>query len=383
MTGPARPPAAAPRPRIAFHAPMKPPDHPAPSGDREIARLTLRALELAGFAPVLASTLRTLDMHGDRLRQHALMNEADLEVERLLEAYRPDPPALWFTYHCYWKAPDLVGPRVAAQLGIPYAVSEASHSHRRLSGPWGWFAEESLRALRAAELVYWTTERDRPGLQAALHDAARPGRRLRQLPAFIDPGPRPDRGAQRPDPTGPLRLLSVAMMRPGDKLASFRALADALSLLGGVDWRLAIIGDGPMRGAVRAMFDPFAGRVEFAGRVDDPDRLRAAYEASELLVWPGVGEGVGMTYLEAQAAGLPCLAEDRPGPREVILADLALPPPGDPAAFAADIARAAQDRDALALRGRAARLHVETRHSIAAAAQRLRADLGALIGANA
>jgi glycosyltransferase involved in cell wall biosynthesis len=362
---------------------MKPPDHPVPSGDREIARLTMRALDLAGFAPGLATTLRTLDMHGDRLRQHSLMSEADLEVERLLETFRPDPPALWFTYHCYWKAPDLVGPRVAAMLNIPYAVSEASHSHRRLSGPWAWFAEESLRALRAADLVYWTTARDRPGLHSALQDTPNPDRRLRQLPAFIDPGPRPVRRGPRPDPTGPLRLLSVAMMRNGDKLSSFHALADALEALEGVDWRLVIIGDGPMRGAVRRMFDRFAGRVEFAGRVDDADRLRAAYEASELLVWPGVGEGVGMTYLEAQAAGLPCLAEDRPGPREVILTDGALPSPGDAQAFAAEIARAAEDRDALAMRGRAARLHVETRHSLGAAATQLGADLGALIGETA
>jgi glycosyltransferase involved in cell wall biosynthesis len=369
-------------PRIAFHAPMKPPDHPVPSGDREIARLTMRALTMAGFAPELSSTLRTLDMHGDRLRQHALMNEADLEVDRLLETFRPDPPALWFTYHCYWKAPDLVGPRVASALGIPYAASEASHSARRLAGPWSWFAEETLRALRCADLVYWTTARDRPGLEAALH-GARPGQRLRQLPAFIDPGPRPERGFVRLDPTGPLRLLSVAMMRAGDKLASFAALADALTLVGDVDWRLAIIGDGPLRGAVRGLFDRFGGRVEFAGRVDDADRLRAAYEASELLVWPGVGEGVGMTYLEAQAAGLPCIAEDRPGPRDVVLSDGPLPPAGDARAFAAQIIRAARNRDALAMRGRAARLHIETRHSIAAAATRLSVDLGALIGETA
>ena len=34
--------------RIAFYAPMKAPDHPTPSGDRHIARLTLQALARAG-----------------------------------------------------------------------------------------------------------------------------------------------------------------------------------------------------------------------------------------------------------------------------------------------------------------------------------------------
>jgi glycosyltransferase involved in cell wall biosynthesis len=369
---------AARRPRIAFHAPMKPPDHPVPSGDREIARLTLRALHMAGFDPFLATSFRTLDMEGDRLRQHALMNEAEIEIERLLETLRPDPPALWFTYHCYWKAPDLVGPRVAAALGIPYAVSEASHSPRRLDGSWSWFAEESLRALRSAALVYWTTERDRPALAQAL----RPGQRLRQLPAFVDPGPAPVRRAALADPDGPIRLLTVAMMRLGDKLASYRALADALGDLEDVDWRLAVIGDGPARRIVRELFDDFGGRVEFSGEITDPDRLRAAYEASELLVWPGVGEGVGMVYLEAQAAALSCLAEDRAGPRSVVLPFGGLPEPHDGAAFADAIREAARDREALARHGMAARAHLDAHHSLGSAAARLGADLGALVEAS-
>lgn len=370
---------------VAFHAPMKPPDHPTPSGDRRIARLTLEALTRAGFAPRLASTLRTLEMKGDRARQQALMAEADLEVERLLEDYSKAPPALWFTYHNYWKAPDLVGPKVAAALGIPYVCSEASHSPKRMTGPWAGFAETALDAFRGAAMVYWTTERDRPGLAEAIQGGLSGSRKLRRLPAFTDAGPRPARLGQAGDLRGPLRLLAVAMMRPGDKLASYQALADALSELDDIDWRLSVIGDGEERRRVREMFDECAGRVDFAGRVDDPARLRKAYEASELLVWPGVGEGFGMVYLEAQAAGLPCLAEDRPGPRDVILgpgfgAETALPAPGDPGAFADAIRRAARRREALAARGTAARLFIEQRHSIEAAAAQLRRELRGLIG---
>ena len=36
---------------VAFYAPMKAPDHPAPSGDRTMARLLLKALVKAGFRP--------------------------------------------------------------------------------------------------------------------------------------------------------------------------------------------------------------------------------------------------------------------------------------------------------------------------------------------
>ena len=55
------------RTRLAFYAPMKPPDHPVPSGDRQIARLTLTALERAGFAPRLVSRLRVLDVASGRI----------------------------------------------------------------------------------------------------------------------------------------------------------------------------------------------------------------------------------------------------------------------------------------------------------------------------
>ena len=43
------------KPKIAFSAPLKSPNHPIPSGDREIARNLLKALDLAGFDAFLAS----------------------------------------------------------------------------------------------------------------------------------------------------------------------------------------------------------------------------------------------------------------------------------------------------------------------------------------
>ncbi len=53
----------------AFYAPLKAPGHPTPSGDREIARGLMLALDRAGFAPELASDLRLLDIDGDPVTQ--------------------------------------------------------------------------------------------------------------------------------------------------------------------------------------------------------------------------------------------------------------------------------------------------------------------------
>ncbi|MET0527664.1 MAG: glycosyltransferase family 1 protein, partial [Microvirga sp.] len=109
---------------IAFYAPLKSPNHPLPSGDRTMARLLMKALDRAGFPPLLASELRTLDKSGDPARQDALRQQSLDESSRLIEHYKSLPetnrPCLWFTYHVYYKAPDWIGPRVSKALNIPY-----------------------------------------------------------------------------------------------------------------------------------------------------------------------------------------------------------------------------------------------------------------------
>ena len=190
------------------------------------------------------------------------------------------------------------------------------------------------------------------------------------LAAFLDPGPDP--GSR---PAGnPLKLLTVAMMRPGDKLESYRRLAAALACLPG-DWQLTVVGHGAAREAVLALLVPFADRIVHIGDIDDASLIRPHYEAADLMVWPGVNEGVGMAWLEAQAAGLPVIAEDGAAARAVIGAGR-LAPPDDPRAFAKAIAEAAASRLGLS---RAARAHVEAHHSLAAAAESLKSSLSELL----
>jgi hypothetical protein len=114
--------------RIAFYAPMKPPDYPSPSGDRRMARAFLAAFEQAGHEPIVASRLRTWQGEADAAGLAQLEADAEREAETRLAAYAAAPasaPALWFTYHLYYKAPDWIGPRVATALSIPYVVAEA------------------------------------------------------------------------------------------------------------------------------------------------------------------------------------------------------------------------------------------------------------------
>ena len=95
---------------LAFYAPLKAPDHAVPSGDRRMAQLLMKALEAAGFAPFVASQLRSHDKTGDISVQDGLMRSALTEAEAIAARFAAAPPherpRLWFTYHVYYKAPD-------------------------------------------------------------------------------------------------------------------------------------------------------------------------------------------------------------------------------------------------------------------------------------
>ncbi len=291
--------------RVAFYAPMKSPDSPVPSGDREMARNLMKAIGAQGDKVDLVSTLRIYDKTGDTGTQQALHAAARVEVERVLDTM-PAETALWVTYHNYYKAPDLLGPQVCKARGIPYVQLESTRASSRLNGPWAGFANAAHRACDAARVIYYhtandliTLERDRFGDQI-----------LAELPPFLPIADLPAVSERN----GP--MLAVGMMRHGDKLASYRVLADALARLNG-EWALNIVGDGPARLEVEALMARLDGKVRILGLLDRAG-VQAAYLKSSFLVWPGVNEAYGMIYLEAQACGLPVVAQDRPGVRDVL-----------------------------------------------------------------
>lgn len=266
--------------RIAFYAPLKAPDDPTPSGDRQMARLLIAALGAAGHDVALASRFRSFDATGDAARQARLRALGLRLTRRLVRRYRTEPsagrPNLWFTYHLYHKAPDWLGPDVSRALGIPYVVAEASHAPKQETGPWalGWRAAKA--AIMHADLVVGLNPADAPCVRPLL---AAPTRalplkpftdvtRLRRLAADTRA---PSQAAAVHDHDGeePV-LLTVAMMRAGDKLASYRLLASALGAITHRRWRLLVVGDGPARSEVMAAMAPLGQRVTFLAAARRP-----------------------------------------------------------------------------------------------------------------
>ncbi|MCY4350218.1 MAG: glycosyltransferase family 4 protein [Thiotrichales bacterium] len=378
--------------RIAFYAPLKAPDHPTASGDRLIAGLLVRALERAGHKVVLASRLRTFDGTGDRGHQFRLAREARAQAGELLGRWLGSAraPRCWFTYHLYHKAPDWIGPRVSHRLGIPYLVAEASHAPKQARGPWRHGHRAVEAALARADRVIALNPDDVPGLAQQLGEQAP----IVRLAPFVDvcalapPGARARRRARIArlvgvDSATPL-LVCVAMMRHGRKAESFRRLAGALERIAPVPWHLLVVGDGPARVAVEAMFATLraAGRVTFLG-LRSPPLLHGVVSAGDLFVWPALGEPIGMAMLEAQALGVPVIAGDARGVGAVVAHGEGgwLVPEGDEMAFADAVARALADPPALAATGAAARARVLAEHGIDTAARRLDRWIADAVGA--
>ncbi|MGO6879176.1 glycosyltransferase family 4 protein [Rhizobium ruizarguesonis] len=346
--------------RLAFYAPMKSPNHPVPSGDRLMARLLIRALELGGHKVDIASEFRT---HASTPEAAAALEPAiGAELERLRLTWKSAPrPELWFCYHPYYKSPDPFGPAISAEFAIPYVTAEASYAAKRDRTGWAASQKRVGEAIMQAAVNISFTERDQAGLAAAFLQA-----RLAGLKPFIDTALF-ERVSPAPDPR---RLMTVAMMRAGDKMDSYVMLAKALRLIEDRPWTLAVIGDGPMRQEVQGLFAGLAGRIEWLGE-------RNAVEIAELLghggiyVWPGCGEAYGLAYLEGQAAGLPVVAQETAGVPAVVEAGVTglLTPDGDVTAYAEAVAALLDDSQRRDAMGQAARRFVLGQRSLVMAAQ--------------
>ena len=374
--------------RIAFYAPLKSPDYAVPSGDRAVARLFLCALREAGHSVEVASRQRTFDAAGDAARQERHRGTAERSADRYVGRHQAAPPDLWFTYHLYHKAPDWIGPRVAGTLGIPYVVAEASYAPKQAGGPWAAGHEAVAAALRAATRIICLNPADKECISGLLGNDDR----IHHLVPFLDTGQArqaaPRRGPLRAGLAAALRIdrripwiAVTAMMRPGDKLASYRLLGQALKQVEARPWVLLVAGDGEARAEVERALD-FPGRVRYLGRMDGK-AVDSLHTAANIGVWPAINEAYGMALLEAQAAGLPLVAGDRPGVRQIVIDGETglLAPEGNADAFAAALGHLLDDPKRVVQMRKTALATIDERHNLVHAANQLNRILRDAVGA--
>jgi len=136
---------------------------------------------------------------------------------------------------------------------------------------------------------------------------------------------------------GPLRVLGVGRL-VADK--GFADLIDALAALPRTA-SLTLVGDGPEREALRERARARGVALELPGHVA-PDDLAAAYGRADVVAQPSHREGLGLVAAEAVVAGVPVVATDSGGVRDVLGGE-DLVAVGDVAGLSAALERVASD----------------------------------------
>ena len=141
------------------------------------------------------------------------------ERKRILRQFSNADIDLWFTYHSYYKAPDLLGPPAALKLKIPYIIFQGIYStkrRRKLKTRVGFHYNK--KTLCAADHIFSNKQVDLLNLKRLL-----PGNKI----TYISPGLRPDEFRFDANARADIRtqwkvgdepvILSAAMFRPGVK----------------------------------------------------------------------------------------------------------------------------------------------------------------------
>jgi glycosyltransferase involved in cell wall biosynthesis len=150
---------------------------------------------------------------------------------------------------------------------------------------------------------------------------------------------------------GSLRIIFVGNLIPRKGL---HTLLRALASLPEKDWLLTVVGnpdfDPPYARSIRGQINALglSDRVRLLGTLIG-EELGRHLQQSHLLAVPSSYEGFGIVYLEARRFGLPVIAGDAGGPKEIIRhgVDGFLAPPGDAAALARCLKSLLENRDLL------------------------------------
>jgi glycosyltransferase involved in cell wall biosynthesis len=130
-------------------------------------------------------------------------------------------------------------------------------------------------------------------------------------------------------------------------------------------WRLNLVGNGWLRERLKAQASHLSVEqaVDFLGQVPDPFPI---LRQSDMFILPSRSEGLSNALLEAMAHGLPCIASDIPGNRDIITQgqDGLLVRLDDDGDLSVAIVTLALDEELRARLGRAAILTVEREFSL-------------------
>ncbi len=304
--------------RIAFFAPMKPINHPEPSGDREIARGLYDYFQSQGAEVLVYSQLRLREFWRRPQVLWSLLWSWPKTLW-LLWRFQPD---VFFTYHSYYKVPDVLGWSLSRVMRKSHFLFEAMHSERPATDPqWRKGYLWNRRVLMASEHIFTDKSDDLLGLQKLWPEAEWPERMTLILPslAWRDFKNKLATSSAVELSRPRLTVICVAMLRRGRKTEGVKFLLRAVQQLfgEGLDFDLQIVGGGTCLPEIRELAKTIDHRIFVLGEKSKAEILNLL-GAADIFAFPGIDEGFGLVYLEAQASALPVVAFDNGGIPEAV-----------------------------------------------------------------
>lgn len=268
------------------------------------------------------------------------------------EAFRRSGVAV---VHGAWAtAPATAAMVLGARCGIPFSFGAHAYDLHRHGG------DPLLGAkMQAARFVHTTTEVNAADLRRRFPEAraeivlARRG--LTEMPPAV----------LRNDHGGPARLLSVG--RLVEKKGHAHQIDACWQLKRrGTDFRLRIVGDGPLRSALETQIAGagLTKQVELAGALP-PEKVAAAYKEADIFWHTGIvdsqgdRDGLPNVIPEAFSYGLPVISSDAGGAAEAVKEGGWIVDPADAIALADAVERLAGDAQLRTRLGAAGRAWVE------------------------
>ena len=351
---------------ICYYTPFKPLSHAHPSGDLVTAAGLFSYLNKQGHHVIPVSDFRCRWIYWKPWQWPHLLRET-MRVVRKNSGKGMD---LWFTYHSYYKAPDLLGAAAAHRMGIPYVIFQGIYSTKRRRA-WktcpGFYLNRHI--LCAARHIFTNKKLDLLNLKRLV-----PENKITYIaPGLIADDFNFDAGARakirktldlNDDPV----VFSAAMFRRDVKTEGLTWVIRTCGELyrrGHPLW-LVIAGDGKEKEKLKRLADKhLPQRVRFVGRIDRRQMYRY-YSVGDLFVFPGIRESLGMVFLEAQACGLPVVAFDNAGVPEAVNDGISglLVPAYDAKAFEEAIARLLNDFELRHKMGSAGKAYVRQNHNL-------------------
>ena len=160
------------------------------------------------------------------------------------------------------------------------------------------------------------------------------------------------------------------------RIKGLDVLVDAWRLVARDDRRLLLVGSGAHADELRSLLAGTDGVQWVDEYVLDRERMRGYLSAADLYVFPSRREGIPVAPVEAMACGLPVVAADVPGMRDILAGEGAsgglVVPRGDAQALAAALDELLPDEPRRRDLGRLARQRVEEAFSLDSVGEQLR-----------